>query len=216
MKISIVYAALWMKFLAMKTSVGLFPSRKPAAWPGIYCQRLLTTYYGTPTNIEKVKYIQLYLERQGGDTSLDRYDQVLQKDGVMRRIRESDKTPNGSAKSRRFQLTSLISDGDSSKPQLFEFRNRKYIPKENAHWKTDVDNGLRRLESAERIEQQGDRIRYIRFANDFNFVPLSDRWESVQIGKQTIYVVQTSELVVERCMMMTTDPGDLVLDPDLW
>ena len=165
------------------------------------------------TNLENVKYRQLYLERQGGDTSLDRYDQILQEDGMMRRIRESDKIQNGSANSRRFQLTSLISDGDSSKPQLFEFRGRKYIPKENAHWKTDVDNGLRRLESAERIEQQGDRIRYVRFASDFNFVPLSDRWEGVQIGKQTIYVVQTSELVVERCMMMTTDPGDLVLDP---
>ena len=165
------------------------------------------------TNIEKVKYRQLYLERQDGDTSLDRYDQVLQEDGMMRRIRKSDRSQRDITGSRRFQLTSLISDGDSSKPQLFEFRNREYIPKENAHWKTDVDHGLRRLESAERIEQQGDRIRYIRFAKDFNFVPLSDRWEGVQIGKQTIYVVQTSELVVERCMMMTTDPGDLVLDP---
>ena len=165
------------------------------------------------TNIDKVKYRQLYLERQDGDTSLERYDQVLQEDGMMRRIRKSDRFHRDVTGSRRFQLTSLISDDESSKPQLFEFRNKKYLPKKNAHWKTDVDHGLRRLKAAERIEQQGDRIRYVRFADDFNFVPLSDRWEGVQIGKQRIYVVQTSELVVERCMLMTTDPGDLILDP---
>ncbi len=164
-------------------------------------------------NIEKVKYRQLYVERQDGDTSLDRYDQVLQANGGMCSIGKSDKVQENITGSRRFQLTSLISDGASSKPQLFEFRHKKYIPKENAHWKTDVDHGLRRLESAERIEQQGGRLRYVRFADDFNFVPLADRWEGVQIGKQTIYVVQTSELVVERCMLMTTDPGDLILDP---
>ncbi len=66
---------------------------------------------------------------------------------------------------------------------------------------------------AGRIKPQGERLRYVRFADDFNLVPLDDRWEGVQIGKQTVYVVQTAERVIERCLLMTTDPGDLVLDP---
>jgi len=49
--------------------------------------------------------------------------------------------------------------------------------------------------------------------NDFPVIPLDDRWESLQIGKELQYVVQTADRVIERCLLMTTDPGDLVLDP---
>ena len=164
-------------------------------------------------DIDKVKYRQLYMERRDGDTSLDRYDQILVSNGMMRRLQASDKFAEHTGELKRFQLTSLVSDGVSSTPQTFEFRGENYTPKENAHWKTDVDHGLRRLALSERIEKQGTRLRYVRFSADFNLVPLSDRWESVQIGKQAVYVVQTSDMVVGRCLMMVTDPGDLVLDP---
>ena len=164
-------------------------------------------------DIGNVKYRQLYMERRDGDTSLDRYDQILVSNGMMRRLQASDKFAGHTGESKRFQLTSLVSDGVSSTPQVFEFRGESYTPKENAHWKTDVDHGLRRLAFSERIEKQGARLRYVRFSEDFNLVPLSDRWESVQIGKQVVYVVQTSDMVVGRCLMMVTDPGDLVLDP---
>ena len=164
-------------------------------------------------DIDKVKYRQLYMERRDGDTSLDRYDQILVSSGMMRRLQASDKLAEHTGELRRFQLTSLVSDGVSATPQVFGFRGESYTPKENAHWKTDVDHGLRRLALSERIEKQGARLRYVRFSEDFNLVPLSDRWESVQIGKQVVYVVQTSDMVVGRCLMMVTDPGDLVLDP---
>ncbi|MDS4014694.1 MAG: site-specific DNA-methyltransferase, partial [Candidatus Accumulibacter sp.] len=164
-------------------------------------------------DIERVKYKQIYQERRSGATSLDRYDQVLEPTGLMRRITEDEQVTDDLGPLRRFQLTSLFSDGASTKPQAFPFRGNTYEPKGNAHWKTDVDGGLRRLGLAERVEPQGDRLRYVRLASDFNLVPLADRWESVQIGTAAIYVVQTSTTVVERCLLMTTDPGDLVLDP---
>jgi adenine-specific DNA-methyltransferase len=164
-------------------------------------------------DIEKVKYKQVYQERRGGSTSLDRYDQILEPTGIMRRITDDEEATEDLGGLRRFQLTSLFSDGASTKPQAFNFRGSKYEPKGNAHWKTDVDDGLRRLALAERIHPQGDRLRYLRLAADFNLVPLADRWESVQIGKEALYVVQTSTTVIERCLMMTSDPGDLVLDP---
>jgi adenine-specific DNA-methyltransferase len=56
-------------------------------------------------------------------------------------------------------------------------------------------------------------IQYKRFLADFPVVPVDDRWESMQIGKELMYVVQTAERIIERCLLMTTDPGDLVLDP---
>ncbi len=59
----------------------------------------------------------------------------------------------------------------------------------------------------------GSVIRYKRFADDFEVVPITDRWESTQIGTQRVYVVQTANSVIQRCILMTTDPGDLVLDP---
>ena len=163
--------------------------------------------------IETVKYKQLYLDRRRGDTSLERYDQVRAPNGATRRFSVADEASIHLGELERFRLTSLVSDGVSSTPQVFQYRQKQYVPKANTHWKTDVDHGLRRLAQAERVGIQGERLNYIRFNTDFNLIPLADRWESVQIGKEAIYVVQTSALVVQRCLLMTTDPGDLVLDP---
>ena len=163
--------------------------------------------------IETIKYKQLYLDRRRGDTSLERYDQVRAPNGAARRFSAADEASIHLGELERFRLTSLVSDGVSSTPQVFQYRQKQYVPKVNTHWKTDVDHGLRRLAQAERIGIQGERLNYIRFNTDFNLIPLADRWESVQIGKEAIYVVQTSALVLQRCLLMTTDPGDLVLDP---
>ena len=155
-----------------------------------------------------VRYHQLYEDRREGSTSLDRYDLYRSTTGESLRYSGTE----GQDISSRFQLTSLFSDGAASEPQPLAFRGVTFLPKGNAHWKTTVA-GLNRLSQAERIEPQGDRLRYVRFVGDFNCIPLSDRWEGVQIGKEAVYVVQTAEKIIERCMLMTTDPGDLVLDP---
>jgi adenine-specific DNA-methyltransferase len=159
-----------------------------------------------------VKYRQLFEEREPGDTALDRYDQVRESSGHMRRLTGEELLGNQRILGERFQLTSLFSDGASNTPQTFAYRGFTYEPKGNSHWKTSVAN-LPRLANAERIEPQGERLRYVRLADDFNVVPISDRWESVQIGKAALYVVQTAAQVVQRCMLMATDPGDLVFDP---
>ena len=64
-----------------------------------------------------------------------------------------------------------------------------------------------------RISAGPKTIRYKRFIDDFKVLPITDRWESLQIGTGLLYVVQTSASVIERCILMATDPGDLVLDP---
>src|SRR5690606_21945496 len=80
------------------------------------------------------------------------------------------------------------------------------------HWKTPVQ-GLVRLATSGRVEKMGNVVRYRRLANDFPVIPINDRWESMQAGVQRSYVVQTALSIIQRCLLMTTDPGDLVLDP---
>jgi adenine-specific DNA-methyltransferase len=111
------------------------------------------------------------------------------------------------------QLTSMTSarplgEGDV---RQFEFDGETYTPGAGT-FKTD-HAGMTRLVTADRIRPSGSTLRYLRRVDDFPVVPINDRWESVQLGTGLTYVVQTSTKVIERCLLMTTDPGDLVLDP---
>jgi adenine-specific DNA-methyltransferase len=163
---------------------------------------------------ERVKYRQLYCPRAAGDPSLDRYDQVQLADGTIRRLTAQEiRTMVNPTEGRRYELTSLFSDGESlNTARNFTFRAKAYEAKAGGHWKTSPP-GLQRLAFADRIEVMGTVLRYRRWVEDFPLVPLADRWESTQIGTERLYVVQTAAAVIERCMLMTTDPGDLCLDP---
>jgi adenine-specific DNA-methyltransferase len=169
-------------------------------------------WYVKDKELASKKYHQLYLPRKAGDLSLDRYDHVELADGTERRITAAEirgelPIPEG----RRFQTTSLLSDGETNSDQDFKFHGHHYKPKAGSHWKTTV-SGLKRLDELGRIVLEGSTLRYKRYVDDFNYVPIHDRWESMQIGRARDYVVQTAESVIERCILMTTDPADLVLD----
>jgi adenine-specific DNA-methyltransferase len=161
----------------------------------------------------KVKYRQLYLPRTQGDKSFTRYDFIELPEGASRRLTRAELFgQTGIPVGKAYRYTSLISDGKSATDQIFEFRKRIFEPKATSHWKTSV-TGLQRLAKVGRIEDADMTVRYKRYLDDFPVVPVDDRWESMQIGKELMYVVQTAERVIERCLLMTTDPGDLVLDP---
>lgn len=160
-----------------------------------------------------IKYRQLYSRRMAGHASSDRYDHIELPDGSERRLRreELDRSvalPEGKV----FQHTSLISSGKSSTDQDFEFQGRMYGARTSSHWKTTLE-GLERLAKADRVAAGPTTVRYKRYLEDFAVMPISDRWESLQIGTGLAYVVQTATSVIERCLLMTTDPGDLILDP---
>ena len=160
-----------------------------------------------------VKYRQIYNERIAGHLSSDRYDQIELTDGTERRLRREElerqvALPEG----RIFRHTSLISSGLASAEQVFQFNGRDFRPGLSSHWKTTLV-GMEKLAKAARIAAGPFTVRYKRFIEDFSVLPITDRWESLQIGTGLLYVVQTAPSVVERCLLMTTDPGDLVLDP---
>ena len=104
-------------------------------------------------------------------------------------------------------MVSLVS-GD----QPVTFQGKEYSTRSGTHWKTRPE-GNARLVKANRVSRMGTTIRYKRFLGDLRVIPITERWESMQLGVQRSYIVQTSNEVVKRCILMTTDPGDLVLDP---
>jgi len=118
---------------------------------------------------------------------------------------------------RPYNPDNLISQGRSSEPQPFSFRGIIQDPwPKNSHWKPNYPVGMNRLCRSERIHLASNSFRYRRFHSDSGVLPISNIWTDTGTGNFTddkIYVVQTGSKTLERCILMTTDPGDLVLDP---
>ncbi len=93
-----------------------------------------------------------------------------------------------------------------------EFEGRKWLPPQNACWPT-TRNGMERLIKAKRIQIEGKNLRYVLFLDDYSLSKITSSWHDTIGAREKEYVVQTSVEVVKRCILMTTDPGDLVLDP---
>ena len=91
---------------------------------------------------------------------------------------------------------------------------RIHKPALSVRWKTN-EQGMKRLKSAGRLEATKNRLGYVRYLADFPAVQITNRWDDVGASfmADKTYVVQTSQTVIQRCILMTTDPGDLVLDP---
>jgi len=95
-----------------------------------------------------------------------------------------------------------------------ELDGRVHKPSLTVRWKTN-EQGMSRLRAAGRLEATTSRLGYVRYLDDFPAVQITNRWEDVAASfmADKVYVVQTSMTVVQRCVLMTSDPGDLVLDP---
>ena len=94
------------------------------------------------------------------------------------------------------------------------FHGQIFEPTAGRSWSTNRE-GMQRLTHADRVAQAGRTINYVRFVADNPVNPVSNLWADTASGSgmDKIYVVQTSTKVIERCFLMATDPGDLVLDP---
>jgi adenine-specific DNA-methyltransferase len=147
------------------------------------------------------------------------YDHVEMPDRTRRRLTREEvetlKVPDGA---RVFQGSVLYSDGATASGGFeIELDGRTYVPPAGSHWKTH-EAGMQRLLAERRVFLKGRTPRYVRYFHDFPYFPLTNAWADTSFGgfvgdQQKLYVVQTYSKVVERCLLMSTDPGDLVLDP---
>jgi adenine-specific DNA-methyltransferase len=163
---------------------------------------------------DQVKYRTLWqprLERTEGGT----YNWIELRDGSSRRmtageVRGEEPLPNG----RRFRADNIVSSGASASSQAVKFAGQEFLPSPGTHWKTTWD-GMNQLVSLNRVVAVGRVLAFKRFEDDFPFMQYQNVWADTILGTFTekLYVVQTATRVIERCLLLTTDPGDLVLDP---
>jgi len=115
-----------------------------------------------------------------------------------------------------FMSDNITSPGATSSSTIeFEFQGKKYFPGKNLHWKT-THEGLKNLARLGRLYAAKNSLRFVRIPTDFPYHPVNNLWSDTTTGsflENKIYVVQTSTKAIARCILMTTDPGDLVLDP---
>ncbi|MBD2137027.1 site-specific DNA-methyltransferase [Anabaena sp. FACHB-1237] len=162
---------------------------------------------------EKIKYNQVYELNQ----DLLNYSQVDIEDGVTRGLSNEEKfnvslLPNNA---KAFRTADLNSSGATQTCIFtYEFNGKKYNPASNRSWKTNLE-GMKNLEKANRLVAVGNTLTYKRYHTDFPVREISNFWKDTMqstFAAKNIYVVQTYTKVIERCLLMTTYPGDLVLD----
>jgi hypothetical protein len=168
--------------------------------------------------IGRAKYRQLFDRKDIGDDSSAEYKWILQADGSTRALSQAEHNgthplPAGARRWRHGPLTS--SGGNEDTSNNFEFQGRIFSPGKSNHWKVRLD-GLRRLEKANLLIARKNSISYYLFADNYPVQPITTQWRNTKWGfdaSDKSYVVQTNSKVIERCILMATDPGDLVLDP---
>lgn len=167
---------------------------------------------------ENAKYRQIYVDKVA-EGDVGRYQWAESDDGNSLRELTDDEVENPRSIPTGWRLlvhdniTSQGSSGDSSEPH--SWNGRLFNLPKNSHWKTTPE-GMLRLGVANRLMAIGSTLRFKRFLHDFPVSPIDSVWQDTAtsgFGRKKQYVVETNAKVIERCLLMTTDPGDLVLDP---
>jgi len=162
----------------------------------------------------KCKYRQPYQVKEIGGLGADAYTQIEDAFGSRRRA-SSEEISAGVVDGRFFRASPLTSETvREGQTTVFpvSIGNRSVMPSKGG-WKTN-QVGMARLQKSNRLILQGKSGAYVRYHDDFTAFPLTNLWTDTQSGSgmNKIYVVQTSQKVIERCILISTDPGDLVLD----
>ncbi len=182
---------------------------------GRYLEGVCDTILWYGKNTETLKFRKIFggTETQGDS----HWNQILQSDGSYRKlsgkeIEDHALIPQGA---RVYQLSALYPTGSfATGVYTFPFEGRKFDPAQGRSWKSPI-HGMTRLAYANRIEPYsgGATIRYRLFLDDYPVSPIHNIWMDTAPATDKQYVVQTGIKAIQRCILMSTDPGDLVLDP---
>ena len=167
-----------------------------------------------------VKYNPLYSIKKVGGEGSSLYTHVQLQNGEKLTLAQAERAGVERSKtgSRVLGFDIMVSPRVREKRTGYfeiEFQGKSYWP-QKGEWKTNRI-GIERLLKADRIAVSGNNLSYIRFMDDFGAYPLTNVWTDTvgqnQYGGPKLYTVQTALKAAQRCLLMTTDPGDLVLDP---
>jgi adenine-specific DNA-methyltransferase len=166
-------------------------------------------------DISVIKYRQIYSLKSVGGQGGGQYTRVQEADGTRRMLRSSEVQDISSLDqgSKVFRIDNFTSQRP---PGNFPINiNGRLVAPSKGYWKTG-EVGSERLVKSARLQLVGNTLSYIRFIDDFRVFPINNVWTDTGasgFGDDKVYVVQTASKIVERCLLMATDPGDLVLDP---
>ena len=173
---------------------------------------------------EHLKYRQPLTVKQIGGAGGGAYKRVRLPDLSERAITSEELSGQKAlpAGSRLFRIDNLTSqsvgrDKGEGAASWFpvQFEGQTLRPSEKVRWKTN-EQGMARLKAASRLSSTDKGLYYVRYFQDFAAFQEDNIWGDTGIAgfaSEKRYVVETSEKVIQRCLLMTTDPGDLVLDP---
>ncbi len=162
---------------------------------------------------DQVKYRKLFEENDVSQIS-SHGPYALFPDGSWSKIPISDFRSSLHAKGTKYyRLFSLIAPSYSQQTDFdYEFQGKTYPPPSKGAWIVERRK-LDLLSSIERLQPEGESLSYRLMYDDFPYKKITNFWLTTPISYEKIFVVQTSPGIIERCLLMTTDPGDLVLDP---
>lgn len=168
---------------------------------------------------ETLKFHNIYVDKMESDSAQRYYSNLELPNGIRRAMSEEEKEsppsiPDGS---RVFSVDALTSQTNASTTRYTANFQGGEFQSGPRQWATPQGN-MERLIKAERVTYRGNSIGYVRYLDDYPVRSISNIWSDISGSIQSRtdpkrYVVQTSTTVVARCLLMTTDPGDLVLDP---
>ena len=191
--------------------VSLVPFNKTTGFSSIRLANVTDYLLWYAKSKDSVKFRQLYRQKQAGEQGATVY-RPLSSWAVKNKAHLF--SPENSE--RLATLDQLTSQGAPSAPHRpLTFEGEQFLPPSGLHWKTTID-GMEQLYQLRRIALSGRSLRYVRYLDDFPVYPINNLWQDTGTGQFTeskVYVVQTNTKVIERCILMATDPGDLVLDP---
>ena len=161
-------------------------------------------------NIELLKYRQVFRTKEAGGEGGEAYRFFQTEEGIRISAKEADSTSITNGKC--FRLSDLRSPRPPGSFPV-KFHGKDFTPK-RGYWKTG-ELGFGRLIHADRVSASALTLNYVRFIDDYPAFQINNIWSdlSSSLGADKVYVVQTSVGIVQRCLLMSTDPGDLVLDP---
>lgn len=164
-------------------------------------------------DITQRKYHDLFTTREVGEGTV--YTSVELPDGSRRKMTSEERGNPGLVpkNAKIFCTENLVSSGYIPTCIFpFEYKGKKYNPTSGKSWKTN-HSGMTKLASIGRLDNSGETLRYVLYLSDYPVMKLTTLWTDMKGETEKQYVVQTASKVIQRCMLMTTDPGDLVFDP---
>ncbi len=168
-------------------------------------------------NLGAVKYRTIYQDRKAIERPEERYICVEMPDGRIHDLSYNQKTGREAIPDGRYvrMITVTSQTGSETSRFLYSFRGQTFRPPGARGWSTNM-TGLQRVERADRMWSAGTTLMWKNYHADYPYRPRVSLWDDIRssgFGFIKTYVVQTLPEVVQRCILMATDPGDLVLDP---